>query len=268
MPIATLPDTSLHYTLRGSGDPVVLVMGLGLTGEGWELQVETLSRSHAVLTFDNRGSGRSSTPEGPYSTDQLADDTLRLMDHLGIDRAHIVGTSMGGMVVQKLALRAPRRVRSLALLATHGGGVTTAPLPWSLSRFYALRRAQTPEARYSAVSRLLFSPGFLAQHERELRQRLVGGVLARRQPEAGFRGQLVATVTHRTGPALRTLRGIPTLIAHGTADPLIHPVNAARLNRWMPWARRLMVLGAGHGVIVEAREALDGALGRLFAAAA
>ena len=105
----------LYYELHGAGEPVVLIQGLGANITGWDLQLEPLSRQYQLIAFDNRGAGRSEKPEEPYSIHQMADDTAALMDELGIESAHVVGHSMGGMLAAELAALCPHRVRRLVL---------------------------------------------------------------------------------------------------------------------------------------------------------
>src|SRR5438477_6098385 len=106
----------LHYDVVGEGDGVLLLGGLGATGGSWALQVKALSPRFRVVTLDNRGAGESDLPPDPaYAPAQMADDAAALLAQLKIERAHVIGASMGGAVALELALRHPRVVRSLVL---------------------------------------------------------------------------------------------------------------------------------------------------------
>jgi len=147
MPKARVRDVNLNYDMRGNGDPLVMIMGLGASSAAWDPRLlEELARSFTVVTFDNRGTGQSDKPDIPYSIEMFADDTAGLMDALGIARAHIFGVSMGGMIAQEFALRHAARVRTLTLGCTTAGGAhSVPPPPESLAILTAPRQGVAPE---------------------------------------------------------------------------------------------------------------------------
>ncbi len=118
MPTANIGDIDLYYEEHGSGEPLIMVLGLGQDIATWGLQVEELSKHLRLIVFDNRDSGKSSRCSDNYTTETMARDILILMDHLGIERTHLMGTSMGGMIAQHVALMAPERLKSLILAGT------------------------------------------------------------------------------------------------------------------------------------------------------
>ena len=121
MPTQTVGDVELYYELHGEGQPIVLLHGLAGDCSAWKAQIEVLSKDYRILALDNRGAGRSSAPDYPYTTKHFADDTIALMDAVGISEpAHVVGRSMGGAIAQEITLAWPDRVRSLVITASFG----------------------------------------------------------------------------------------------------------------------------------------------------
>ena len=123
MPVANIKGMNLHYRVWGVGEPLLLIMGYRGSGFMWgEEFVTPLSRYFQVITFDNRGTGLSDKPDTVYTIPMMADDAAGLLSALGIERAHVFGVSMGGMIAQELALRHPKRVKRLILGCTTCGG--------------------------------------------------------------------------------------------------------------------------------------------------
>jgi aminoacrylate hydrolase len=118
MPRANLGDSEIFYESHGSGEPVLLVPGLGGVGSYWNPNISDFSAKYRVIVHDHRGTGQSTHSKIKYSVDQMTDDLLRLMDHLKIERAHLVGHSTGGAIGQTLAAKRPERLASLVLYAT------------------------------------------------------------------------------------------------------------------------------------------------------
>ena len=117
----------LYYEIHGTGEPLLLIEGLGYASWSWFRQIEVLSDSYGVVCFDNRGVGKSDKPDIPYSIELMADDVARLLESLSIEKAHILGVSMGGYIAQKLAINYPQKVKSLVLGCTSFGGSQSIP---------------------------------------------------------------------------------------------------------------------------------------------
>ena len=149
-----------HYDVTGDGPAVLLVNGLGSPAASWALQVKALAPQFRVITFDNRGVGETDLPPDPvYATGQMADDAAALLRQLKVDRAHVVGASMGGTIAQELALRHPRLVRSLVLACTWTAA--DARFLHTIEAWVALAHRVPIEERFrSVLYPWLYSPTF------------------------------------------------------------------------------------------------------------
>lgn len=249
MPTVRVGDIEMYYVEAGQGEPVVLIMGLGADHLAWGLQVRALAERFRVVAFDNRGAGRTDAPDAPYTTRLMAADTLGLMDALGIDRAHVVGVSMGGMVAQELALAAPGRVRSLHL------GVTLArPDRWIAALLDAWRRIFTAFDREAALRMLalwLFTPATYAARP-GLVELMIGTAVASPYPQSvtGFLRQADAVASHDTLERLAAIR-CPTLVSVAEHDIVVPQPLSRELAARIPGAEFREVAGAGHACFWE-----------------
>lgn len=244
-----------YETFGDSGSPVLLIMGFGLPGRAWMPQVETLKQHHQVCIFDNRGAGQSGPVEGPYRIADLAADAVALLDHLGWQRAHVVGVSMGGMIAQEVALNFKHRLYSLTLVATHPGGrLRTLPTAKGLALFLRANSSEG-DARIQALQRLLYPPG-----------KAPGPNSAGSEMAAGFQKpiarktamyQLSAIRGHDTKHRLHTLDGLPTLVVRPDQDILVRPLHSDRIHRRIPGSRLLSFRDAGHAVTAQCAEELN-----------
>lgn len=269
MPSLTRPDTTIHYELAGeTGPPVLLIQGVGVTGEAWRLQVEALRAAHRVLIFDNRGIGRSQPCTGPVSIEAMADDALAVMDAVGWDSTHVGGHSMGGIIAQQLALSAPRRVRSLALVCTFSRGKDAArPTPWTI--WMGIRsRLGTRRMRRNAFLEMLYTPAKLAAADRgELAAwtaKLAGRDLA--DSPSVIMKQLSACGRHDTRARLGELAGIQTLVISGELDRIARPEFGRDLAAGISGASFELQPGQSHGNLLEQPVWLNARLARFIAA--
>ncbi len=257
------PDTSLAYQASGeSGSPVVLIMGLGFPATAWAPQLPALSAAHRVLTFDNRGVGQTRARPGFYRMELFADDVVALLDQLGWADAHLVGVSMGGMIAQATALRHRRRVRSLALICTHGGGFTASLSSPQALRWLLAAQLRGSDGRLAALQQILFSPSYRRATNRAELSRAMRPVLGRRPNLSSTLSQLHAVWRFRAHSRLPRLDGLPTLIVQGKKDILIHPKQSEKLQRSIPGSRLVCFPQGAHGLTLE----LAGPLNRLLLA--
>ena len=119
----------LAYEVRGEGEPLLMIHGLGYDRFGWGPLSDLLARDFKVVVFDNRGVGDSDVPEGPYAVSQMVADAVAVLDAAGIDRAHVFGVSLGGYIAQEFALTHPEKLKKLVLVSTAPGGPRSVPMP-------------------------------------------------------------------------------------------------------------------------------------------
>jgi pimeloyl-ACP methyl ester carboxylesterase len=263
--IATALDgrTRLYWETTGDGPPVLLVHGLGLSGGAWWRTVETLSPQMRVITFDNRGIGRSESLAPAYTTEAMADDAVAVLDHLGLDRVHAYGISLGGMVVQQLTLRHPRRVMSLVLGATHPGGRRAVRAGDDVMAFF--RRRSTMQMEEAAWASVVYNYGPRAREQQVDR---IADDIERRLSipfnEPAYRAQLFAAVMHNCYGRLDRV-SVPAFVVHGSHDRVIPVQNAHLLADRIPEAKLRILPHAGHLYPTE-EPAVDEEIGDFFAA--
>ncbi|HEX6988472.1 MAG TPA: alpha/beta hydrolase [Bacillota bacterium] len=249
MPTVTANGLSMYYEVHGEGYPLVMIIGLGANLDWWDpYLVDRLSRRYRLLLFDNRGAGRTEKPAAGYSIRQFADDTAALMDAVGIDRAHVLGVSMGGMIAQELVLNHPGRVERLILACTHCGVIRSVP-PSLRALVWLTARNVSPETLKERHLKLLFPDRFVTQHRDEIEAYWRRAARYPTPPDA-FRRQLGAILRFNTCGRLWRIQ-TPTLIVTGDEDILVPPRNAAILAARIPEARVEVFAGGGHGFIAQ-----------------
>ena len=268
------PGVELCYQTFGDAgaEPLLLVMGLGGPMTWWSTDLCTqLARSgFYVIRFDNRDTGRSSRATGrvtrpmlvqaflgrkvkpPYSIADMAGDAFGLLDHLGIDSAHVTGVSMGGMIAQTMAITRPARVRSLVSMMSTTGRRTVG---WQDPRLFPVLlgpRGTTREdyvAGARKVGLLLGSPGF--PEPEELSRARAEETFDRGLSAAGTMRQMLAVLTQPDrGRALHAL-SMPAAVIHGMEDRMVHPSGGRATAQAIPGANLLLVPGMGHDLPVD-----------------
>lgn len=251
MPLIQVNGIDRYYQETGSGDPLLLINGIGGTSLGWAPLLPLLAGLFRVVTSDNRGVGRSEAPPGPYTTRQLADDAAALLVHLGVERAHVVGSSMGGMIAQELALAHPALVDRLVLSGTFARPRRAIMDPW-LTFVAQMAERLDPVAVTLGWLPWLYTPAFLADPER------VEAALAWQDPYPapphGIAAQVEAVRAHDTLERLPRIAA-PTLVLVG-ADDVVTPVYYAQeLAERIPGARLQVLERVGHSALSEYPEA-------------
>lgn len=272
MSTANVGPVDIVYETIGdpSDPPLLLVMGLGMQLIHWDLELceQLAERGFHVIRFDNRDAGLSSKVSAPvpnvmrlmaglptkvpYLLSDMAADTFGLLDHLGIERAHVVGTSMGGMIAQQMAIEAPERVLSLAsMMSTTGDRVLGTPKlrVWSV----LTRRAPNDRDAYieyfARVFRMIGSPAYRVDEERV--RDLAGATYDRCHHPAGTGRQLAAVLASGSRTAALKELDVPAVVIHGEADPLL-PLRGGRATaNAIPGAELITIPGMGHDLPKE-----------------
>jgi 3-oxoadipate enol-lactonase len=234
-------SVKIAWERRGAGPPLVLVHGLGYARWGWEPVADLLARDFEVILFDNRGVGESDAPPGPYTTEQLARDVLGVIDEAGLERVHLVGTSLGGMVAQELVLAAPKRVERLVLACTTPGGPQCYPIPNGTLALMASAGTLEPAVALRRFVENALAPGA----SQELVERILVHRLANLQPLEGWQAQAAAGAAFDAFDRLTEIAQ-PTLVLHGTEDAVVDVRNADLLAERIPDARVELFSGCGH----------------------
>jgi len=243
----------LYYEERGSGPPLLNIPPLSSTG----FTIPALEPHFRFITFDNRGAGRSAVPPGPYTTRLMADDAAALLDHLGIERAHILGFSLGGMIAQELAINYPERVDHLVINGAYARPNLAVVDPWLTLWDQAYEKQIDPVAFNLWLLGWLLTPAFMSQPD------LVAAALEGEDPypasAEGIAAQTAAIRTHDTLDRLGQISA-PTLLLFGAQDIVTPLVYADELAAGIPGAKLQVLDPGGHSVLFEFEDAANQAL--------
>lgn len=230
----------IYWDDEGKGIPILLIMGLGWPSYLWHRTRPVLSARFRTIALDNRGVGQSDVPPGPYPIALMAADAAAVLDAAGVERAHIFGLSMGGMIAQEFALQYPNRVQSLILGCTSPGGIH-AVLAEPAATQLLFSRGVSPEDFSKAINPFIYDSG-TPQH------RVEEDFVLRKQwyprPE-GYIAQLQGILAWEAFSRLPQISA-PTLVIHGESDRLIPPANAKIIADHIPDAKLVMIPNASH----------------------
>ncbi len=237
-------NVELNYESTGGGTPLILTHGLGDDLDYWDGVVEAFARYHRVVRWDVRGFGRSDKPPGPYSPSMLAGDLGGLLDALSLERVHLVGISMGGVIAQRFALDHSGRLRSLVLVSTSSEVGSQATANWQRLADKVERDGFDPRTADASRS---FSPAFGARHPELVRA--MAARTAANDP-AAYAAAARAVSDYRWTAELTRVT-VPTLILQGLDDQLTPPGGSVKMSRALPHARLLMIPETGHNLPLE-----------------
>jgi pimeloyl-ACP methyl ester carboxylesterase len=243
-------DALPPFRISGSGQPLLLISGLGSKGTSWQPFLHTAAQRYRVVTFDCRGSGASEPARAPLAIRDLAQEALALLDHLGLERVAVVGRSMGGMVAQELALLAPARVDRLVLASTTGR--VDAHLREVFVHWAELAEARVPQRLRHRESMLWCLGSAAVADERSVARYLHGKLVGDRPGDYALQARACAAhdALHRLGRL-----ALPALVVAGGEDRLMPLHHAEALAKAIPGAELAVLPDAGHLVHLEAPEA-------------
>jgi len=251
MPFAPCNGTNIYYEDLGSGEPLLLIMGQGSDHHGWDGVRDDFAAHYRVIVFDHRGTGESDKPREPaYSTQGFAADAVALLDHLGIERAHAYGISMGGRICQWLAINHADRMGAVVLGCTTPGNAHGIARPPEVNEQMA-NRPEDPEERARFLAEQMVTPAYIAAHPEyleKLKERA-------RNPIPSFAQKMhyLASEAHDTWDRLPEITR-PVLVIHGTNDTINPTANAPLLASRIPGAELQMIPEGRHGFFIEFRE--------------
>ncbi len=248
MPFASNGDLKIYYEEVGKGDPVVWIQGLGASNTAWNVQKFYFSRCFRCIFIDNRDVGQSSRANADYTTKDMAEDVLCVLESADIDSAHIIGLSMGGAIAQELALSSPKKVKSLVLVstfATPDARIRAVNAAWG-----ELYGKVNRELFYKQVEPWLFSASYLEKPSNIRAFRRYIQHEPNPQETDAYQRQVRAVLSHNTTDRLEKISN-PTLIIAGEQDILVSPLHSKLLAELIPNAELEIIPGAAHSVNIE-----------------
>ena len=256
MPKFKYDDIEINYRKEGSGEPLVLISGLGSNMRRWDFQIPHFIDKMMVITLDNRGTGESSRPTYSFTMDMFVEDVKHLLDHLNIkEKIHLCGISMGGMIAQHFTMKYPDVVKTLLLLATTPK-TETAGIAQPSDSFR--KSFDDPEAAFQTRLAVLYTSPFRRKikKDEQLFDKLKSVVVENPTTAQDYFNQAAAIAGHDTIDQLSKIKQ-PTLILVGNKDRLAPHQNSELLHEYIPNSKLEIIDGVGHGFIVEVAEKVN-----------
>ena len=253
MPTIPTRNARVQYWTTGAGPAVIMIQGAGVIGEGWRPQIDALKGRYKVIWIDNRGIGQSVMTSGGLTLEDMASDVLAVAEAERTARFHLVGHSMGGLIAQQVALTAPARVLSLALLCTFFKGRQGAAMSAGLLITALRSRVGTRRMRRHAFVELVMTRDYLAAVDRDELCEGLKGLFGRDladQPPIVMQ-QVRAMSKFDVSSKLAGLSGMPTLVVSAEHDRIARPDYGRALAAAIAGARFLEVKRAGHAVTIQ-----------------
>ena len=256
MPVARANDININYKIHGDGEPLLLINGLADDLSSWAYQLDDFQRRYRVIVFDNRGIGGTDKPDGGYTTRQMAADARGLLDALGIERAHVLGVSMGGMIAQEFALAYANRVQKLLLCCT-----CSEPSAANL-RLYRIWQDTAPllglPQMMKEVLLWCFTPEFFQEHP-TVAQESEEALTGISQPLPAYLSQLYSIQTHDATSRLGRIAA-PTLVLGAPKDLIFPPDQSQQIHESIPGSNLEFTAHGGHAALWEVPEEFNRAV--------
>lgn len=253
MPKVKVGDINIYYEIHGDGLPLVMIMGLSANKDWWHpFVLDQFSKNFKTVIFDNRGAGRTDKPKIDYSIKMFAEDTIGLMDKLGIKKSHILGVSMGGIIAQEIALTHPERVDKLVLVSTSCGGPKSVPVPPETLKIMLSRGEMTDEERMRTTVDLLY-PEEYRKNNPEIIEEAVRRLMIAPIPIDAYMRQLQAASQFDSYDRLPMIKA-PTIVLTGKKDVLLPWENSKILAERISKAKLVTFEESGHGMVSQNAE--------------
>lgn len=239
-----------YYEIYGEGMPLVLLEGLGYASWMWYRQIDALSKHFKVIVFDNRGVGETDKPDMEYTIELFADDTIEVLEALGVEKTHILGVSMGGFIAQEFSIKYPDKVDKLILCSTSFGGPNSIPIPEESLQVLMKGGGEykSPEDVKEAISIGLDEKNL--QFRQDVVNRILEEKVRNPQPRYAYQRQLMAGASFNAEERVNKIKA-ETLILAGSGDRVVPPENARLLHMRIANSRVEIIDGAGHLFFME-----------------
>jgi len=253
LPRVKVNDLNIYFEIHGEGYPFILIRGLSSSLDSWPpYSIDQFSKHFKTILFDNRGAGRSDTPDGKYSAKMMADDTISLMDALDIKKTYLLGFSMGGCIAQELVLNYPNRVTKLILTSSWCGpshGITPIPEENPFTEMLPLLKEGKNEKMARNLTEALFPENYKKNNPVVI-EKVIKNYMNNPPSPKGFEGQAAYVESFDTYERLSEIE-IPTIILHGTEDIILPVENAKILAERIPSAELVLFENTGHGMNIQ-----------------
>lgn len=256
MPVVNGNGINIYYEIRGEGTPLLLINGWGGNLDSWsDEMVSLLSERHRVITMDNRGTGRTDKPDIPYTMDMMAADSKAVLDSLGVEKAHVMGFSMGGAITQTFGVNYPDSVLSLVICGASAGRENSVSSDPKIQMDLALIANPTPVMTERDVTVKLLYLLYSKEYVEENLEELVLDETYSDYPTPSFAlmNQSHAISTLNAYPYLPELK-VPVLVITGNEDVLVPPENSEIIASRIPGSELVMIPGCGHGFLKQKTE--------------